>query len=75
MYISGQSIDNFLVNQLVKELLKSDSNCFAKMKKGPVFLTHSVYAVHKLYTEFTTNVYLRAKGSYVRFSKLSGNRV
>ena len=55
MYISGQSIDNFLVNQLVKELLKSDSNCFAKMKKGPVFLTHSVYAVHKLYTEFTTN--------------------
>jgi len=28
----------------VKELLKSDSNCqsYAQMKKGPVFLTHSV---------------------------------
>ena len=33
----------------VKKLLKSDSICenYTQMKKGPVFLTHSVYIRHK----------------------------
>jgi len=47
----------------MKELLKSDSICesYAEMKKGPVFLTHSVDALDVLYAQLTRNLFAVAK--------------
>ena len=54
--------DNFCLQHAVKELLEADSICksYAQMKKGPVFLTHSVLSMLPMYEPSTQKINFKA---------------